>query len=204
MMGGGELTYELSQNAYIKLDLHALKHRTTAVNGLLLGRANGDDVLEIAESVPLFHSHLSLLPPLEISLILIEEYCATKGLGVVGYFHANETFDDSELGNVAKNIGDHISRYFPQAVILLLNNNKLDALPKGKDRGPVMHLYTKDAYKSWKFVGSDGGSHLTIKEPAANTVLLDYISSEKWHGLVDFEDHLEDVTKDWLNPELFK
>ena len=50
----------------------------------------------------------------------IEEYYAAKGLGVVGYFHANERFDDLELGGVAKNIGDHISRYFPQAPILLV------------------------------------------------------------------------------------
>jgi hypothetical protein len=36
----------------------------------------------------------------------------------MGYFHANERSDDVELGNVAKNIGDHIYRYFSQAVIL--------------------------------------------------------------------------------------
>lgn len=44
-----------------------------------------------------------------------------QGLSIVGYFHANERFDDVELCGVAKNIGDHISRYFPQAPILLVN-----------------------------------------------------------------------------------
>jgi len=43
-----------------------------------------------------------------------------QGLSIVGYFHANERFDDVELCGVAKNIGDHISRYFPQAPILLV------------------------------------------------------------------------------------
>lgn len=38
----------------------------------------------------------------------------------MGYFHANERSDDVELGSVAKNIGDHIYRYFPQAAILLV------------------------------------------------------------------------------------
>jgi len=38
----------------------------------------------------------------------------------VGYFHANERFDDYDVNNVAKNIGDHICRYFPQAAILLV------------------------------------------------------------------------------------
>ncbi|XP_011038845.1 PREDICTED: ER membrane protein complex subunit 8/9 homolog [Populus euphratica] len=200
---GGELRYEISQNAYIKLVLHSLKHKTSAVNGVFVG-SSCDDVVQIIDSVPLFHNHLGLLPPLEISLIMIEEYYSARGLGIVGYFHANERSDDVELGNVAKNIGDHIYRYFPQAAILLLDNKKLEALPKGKDWLPVMQLYTRDASKNWKLAGSDGGCQLTTKEPAANAVLLDYISSKKWEDVVDFDDHLDDITKDWLNPELFK
>lgn len=50
----------------------------------------------------------------------IEEYYTDKGLGIVGYFHANERFDDLELSNVAKNIGDHISKYLPVAALLLV------------------------------------------------------------------------------------
>lgn len=202
---GGELRYQIGQNAYIKLILHALKHRSSAVNGVLLGRLSGGDsspVVEIADSVPLFHSQIGLLPPLEIALIQIEEYYGAQGLSIVGYFHANERFDDSELGNVAKNIGDHIHRYFSQAGLLLLDNKKLEALSKGKDRSPVIQLYTRDSSKSWKLIG-DGSGRLTMKEPAANIVLLDYISNQKWQDIVDFDDHLDDISKDWLNPELF-
>ncbi|KAF7144424.1 hypothetical protein RHSIM_Rhsim04G0011100 [Rhododendron simsii] len=183
---GGDMRYEIGQNAYIKLVLHALNHKTSAVNGLLLGRlsANNNDVVEITES--------------------IEEFYRAQGLDIVGYFHANERFDDIELGNVARNIGDHIHRYFPQAALLLLDNKKLEAISKGKDRSPVVQLYTRDSSKSWKQVGSDGSSRLAIKEPSANIVLLDYISSQKWQDIVDFDDHLDDISKDWLNPELFK
>ncbi|KAE9456636.1 hypothetical protein C3L33_11504, partial [Rhododendron williamsianum] len=156
---GGDVRYEIGQNAYIKLVLHALNHKTSAVNGLLLGRlsANNNDVVEITEA---------------------------QGLDIVGYFHANERFDDIELGNVARNIGDHIHRYFPQAALLLLDNKKLEALSKGKDRSPVVQLYTRDSSKSWKQVGSDGSSRLAIKEPSANVVLLDYISSQKWQDIL--------------------
>ncbi|KAE8098890.1 hypothetical protein FH972_016921 [Carpinus fangiana] len=203
---GGEVRYEIAQNAYAKLVLHALKHKSSAVNAVLLGRPSSahNDVVEITDSVPLFHSHVGLLPQLEISLILIEEHYAATGVNIVGYFHSNERFDDYELSGVAKNVGDHIYRYFPQAAILLLDNKKLEALPKGKDRSPVMQLYTRDASKNWKLAGSDGGSQLTIREPSANVVLLDYISTEKWKDIVDFDDHLDDISKDWLNPELFK
>ena len=41
-------------------------------------------------------------------------------MGIVGYFHANERCDDVELGGVAKNIADHVYRYFPQAAVLLV------------------------------------------------------------------------------------
>ena len=69
---GSDFKYEISQNAYIKLVLHSLKHKTSAVNGVLIGRiSSANDVVEITEAVPLFHSHIGLLPQLEISLILV-------------------------------------------------------------------------------------------------------------------------------------
>jgi hypothetical protein len=70
---GGEVRYEISQNAYAKLVLHALKHKSSAVNAVLLGGPSSahNDVVEITDSVPLFHSHVGLLPQLEISLILV-------------------------------------------------------------------------------------------------------------------------------------
>ncbi|CAA3005133.1 ER membrane protein complex subunit 8/9 homolog [Olea europaea var. sylvestris] len=202
---GAESRYEIHQNAYIKLVLHALKHRTSAVNAALIGRSSSDgDSVEIVDSVPLFHSQIGLLPPLEISLMMVEEYYGEKGLSIVGYFHANERNDDFELASVAKNIGDHMTRYFPPAALLLLDNKKLEAVTKGKDRSPVMQLYTKDAPRSWKLAGSDGNKKLTIKEPSANIVLMDYISSDKWKDIIDFDDHLDDISKDWLNSELFQ
>lgn len=55
-----------------------------------------------------------------IDINQIEEHYGANGMGIVGYFHANERFDDAELGILAKNIGDHICRYVPQAAILLV------------------------------------------------------------------------------------
>ncbi|CAI9288711.1 unnamed protein product [Lactuca saligna] len=203
MSNGGECRYVIGQNAYIKLVLHALKNKTSAVNGVLLGRLSGD-IVEITDSVPLFHSsQIGLLPPLEIALIMIEEYYSSQGLSIVGYFHANERFDDLELGTVAKNIADHVHRYFPQAVVLLLDNKKLGSLRNKKDKSPAVQVYARDSSsssRSWKQVESD---RMTTKEPSANIVLLDFISSQKWNDIIDFDDHLDDITKDWLNSQLF-
>nr|ABD97881.1 putative CPF 0172 family protein [Salicornia bigelovii] len=197
----GELIYEIRQNAYLKLILHALKHKASAVNGVLVGRFDANKgVVEISDAVPLFHLSIGLLPALEIALMQIEEHYASQGLSLVGYFHANERSDDYDLGIVAKNIGDHLCRYFPQAGILLLDNRKLEALPKVKDRSHVMQLYSRDGSK-WKVEES---GQLVIKEPSANVMLLDYVSTQKWEDIVDFDDHLDDISKDWLNSELFK
>uniref|UniRef100_A0A7N0U2V8 MPN domain-containing protein n=1 Tax=Kalanchoe fedtschenkoi TaxID=63787 RepID=A0A7N0U2V8_KALFE len=205
-MAAGESRYELGQDAYIKLLLHTLRHPTSAVNSVLIGRLNDSNVVEIADAVPLFHTvtSISLLPSLEIALLLIEEYYANKGLSVVGYFHANERAEDVELTGAAKNIGDQIYKYLPQAVILLLDSRKLEFLTKGKDRSPILQLYTRDSSRNWKLSETDGKSRLTLKEPSANAVLLDYISTKKWEQIVDFDDHLDDISKDWLNPGLFQ
>lgn len=69
---GGESKYEISQNAYMKLLLHALKHNSASVNGVLVGRVNPkNDVIQFVDAVPLFHSNLALLPPLEIALLMV-------------------------------------------------------------------------------------------------------------------------------------
>ncbi|KAJ4972825.1 hypothetical protein NE237_005999 [Protea cynaroides] len=180
-------------------------HKTSAVNGILVGcLGKNDEAIDIVDAVPLSHSLIGLLPTLEIALTQIEEHFGAQGLSIVGYYHANERYDNFELGNAAKKIGDHICRYFAQAAVFLLDNKKLETLPKGKDRNPVFQLYIRDASKNWKQAGSDGSIRLSIKEPSANLVLMDYISSEKWRDIVDFDDHLDDISNDWLNPDLVK
>ncbi|KAG1354075.1 ER membrane protein complex subunit 8/9 [Cocos nucifera] len=194
---GAECRYEVAQAAYIKLVLHALKHCCSPVGGLLVGRLSDDDAstVQIGDAIPLTHSQIGLLPSLELALIQVEEHFGAEGLNVVGYYQANERYDDTELGNAAKKIGDHIFRYFPRAALLLLDNKRLEELLKGKGRDLAVQLYTRDSSKGWRQAGLDGSSQLTIKEPSANVLLLDYVSSEKWHDIVDFDDHLDDISK---------
>ncbi|KAG8043138.1 hypothetical protein GUJ93_ZPchr0586g11348 [Zizania palustris] len=63
-------------------------------------------------------------------------------------------------------------------------------------------LYTRDSSKSWRQAGSDGSSQLTLKEPSTNMVLADHVATKKWQQVIDFDDHLDDISKDWLNPGL--
>uniref|UniRef100_A0ACD5WSD9 Uncharacterized protein n=1 Tax=Avena sativa TaxID=4498 RepID=A0ACD5WSD9_AVESA len=205
---GVECRYELAQAAYVKLALHALKHPAAAVNGLLVGRlvdsAASPAVVSVVDAVPLSHQphHLPLLPTLELALTLVEDHFAAQGLAVVGYYHANARREDAELPAVAKRVGDHIFRYFPRAAVLLLDNEKLEKVVKGNTRDAVVQLYTRDSSKSWRQAGSDGSSQLSLKEPSTNVVLADHVTTKKWQKVVDFDDHLDDISKDWLNPSL--
>ncbi|KAH8956913.1 hypothetical protein BDL97_07G066500 [Sphagnum fallax] len=207
----GSTKYEIAQTAYVKLVLHALKHKTSAVNGVLIGRVigaaaagteagtagaassggkesgGGNVTIEILDSVPFFHSHLGILPMLELALIQVDEYFASlkSGLSIVGYYHANECFDDYELSSIARKIGDHIARYCPQAGILL--------------------LYVREAVRGWRQSGPGGvqSADLVLKEATANSILTDYISEHREQLVVDFDEHLDDISKDWLNMNLF-
>lgn len=205
---GVECRYEVAQAAYVKLALHALKHPAAAVNGLLVGRladpAASPAVVSVADAVPLSHQphHLPLLPTLELALTLVEDHFQAQGLAVVGYYHANARRDDADLPAVAKRVGDHIFRYFPRAAVLLLDNVKLEEVVKGNSRDAVVQLYTRDSSKSWRQAGSDGSSQLELKEPSTNVVLADHVTTKKWQQVVDFDDHLDDISKDWLNASL--
>jgi hypothetical protein len=210
----GSTKYEIGQTAYVKTVLHALKHPTNAVSGVLVGKVAGSAVdnanttenseesfkVEIVDAVPLFHGQHGLLPMLELALSQVEDYLSLEkeGLVIVGYYHANERFDDYELSPLARRIAEHIARYTPQAGVLLLDNRLLGALKKGTNKKPVVQLYTRDAARGWRENGD-----LTLKEATANSILADYISEKRQHALVDFDDHLADISKDWLNPDLF-
>lgn len=190
-------THELQQTAYVKLVLHALKHPMSAVNGILVGRTT-DTTVEITDCIPLFHSQLGLLPMLELALSQIDEHL-DNNQAIVGYYHANEQVDNHELSAVAKKIGDHIVRHCPQAAILLLDNRQLGALAgKSGHSSPVVQLYVRDG-SIWKM----SSSGLRLRESTANSLLRDYIKENRQLRVADFDDHLDDVSKDWLNPNLF-
>mmetsp|Transcript_41099 Transcript_41099/g.131484 ORF Transcript_41099/g.131484 Transcript_41099/m.131484 type:complete len:235 (+) Transcript_41099:1177-1881(+) len=230
------VTYQLSQAAYCKAVLHALKYPSQAVNGVLIGSGGsgqtsprGDKAVEVVDAVPLFHTRLSLAPMLEVALTQvrpqppacrpalrrpavtidvppqIDSYFAKKGLCIVGYYHGNERADDKDLGLTAKRIGDKIVGTFPDACVLLLDNHKMaSALSNGA--GLPLTLYTKEGgvNPGWKLAGENplNPSELKLKEGTPGGALVGLVEEGRQGNLSDFDDHLEDITRDWLNPSL--
>lgn len=84
--------YVLSHKAYLSLLLHAAKHPHQPVNGVLLGKSNGADTVDIVATVPLLHAWTSLSPMMEIGLDLVS---TIRTLGAVGG-------ELSSVGNVVR------------------------------------------------------------------------------------------------------
>jgi hypothetical protein len=66
-------TYRVERDALLKLLLHAAKHPSSSVNGVLLGTTSGGT--HVTDVVPLFHSSLTLADSTEIALVQV------RGLG---------------------------------------------------------------------------------------------------------------------------
>mmetsp|Transcript_15408 Transcript_15408/g.43095 ORF Transcript_15408/g.43095 Transcript_15408/m.43095 type:complete len:198 (-) Transcript_15408:183-776(-) len=191
--------YTLCRAAVIKLVLHSAKYPHCAVNGALLGTVSPtsdsqSNVVEIVDAVPLFHSYHALAPSLEAALFQVESHAKGQSLTVVGYYHANERSDDSELGAAARRIADTVNNNCPEACALLLDNSEIHSYLQ-QDGAKICELYTRD--RGWnKQLG------LKYSDAGVPDILLDFIRDSKHVDLVDFQDHLEDISKDWVNPGL--
>ncbi|XP_078167805.1 ER membrane protein complex subunit 8/9 homolog [Carex rostrata] len=61
------IRYELSQTAYIKIVLHALKHPSSAINGILIGTYSNYTTVEIVDAMPVSHSPSTFFTPFQIA-----------------------------------------------------------------------------------------------------------------------------------------
>ena len=142
----------------------------------------------------------------EVALSLVDEYCRGGGGGartettIVGYYHANERNDDVDFGGAKVKIADGIARNFHSACCLLVDNERLTEVLQSGRGGPAVRLHTQDSSKAWRLSGSQ--SSLILREPTANGILKEFLAEGRHSQVVDFEDHLADITKDWTNPHL--
>lgn len=194
MSSKGPSTVTLSPSAYGVLFLHALKHPHRTINGLLLGSADSSPggTVTCTECLPLFHSPLALAPMLEAALLLADEYCQASGKQIVGYYQANEFANDPDLGPFGKRITDKIRSRCAAAATLLIDGSSMQ--PTADDLRLV----------SYGADGKKGGAAVPVLADSETlTKLAGYIATNLHQQLVDFDAHLDDITKDWLNTALF-
>jgi len=180
----------ISPRAYSKILLHACKYPHKAINGVLLGEeTKGNESIRVLDAVPLFHQCLGLAPMLEIALTQIDTYCRNSKLQIIGYYQGNENVNDNSPDVIAYKIAEKINENSPNSLLLMIDNNKMDV----ECKEPALDLYTLQDHKwnmnGWYLIGGD----------TSLALVSELITGKTYQNLVDFDNHLDDITLDWLN-----
>lgn len=182
---------EFSTRAYCKVILHAAKYPHEAVNGILLSKVkvkdqhSSNEVLFV-DAIPLFHLALGLTPMTEVALEQIESYCNAQGLKITGYYQANEHYKNTNPNFVANRICEKISERFGQVHLAMVDNRRLSL----------------DMPSSAIVMRNRDKTSVTLESDSTCVAASCLLQNRTYRHLIDFDNHLDDVTADWRNVQL--
>ncbi|KAK6174776.1 hypothetical protein SNE40_017989 [Patella caerulea] len=185
----------LNVQAYCKVILHAAKYPHAGVCGVLLAeesKVKESKSLKFVDCVPLFHISLGLAPMLEAALLQIEGYCKTKGLVIGGYYQANPNYDDQTLNHSAKTVGRKLSDHIPEACVFMIDNRRI--FPESVSEAYKVYLFKDNNFK-------ESDKRETVEEETIQKA-SDLLRAEAYRKLIDFDNHLDDLSNDWRNVEI--
>ena len=211
---------ELNAPSASKVFSHVLKHPHSDVSGVLLTSSSPrkDDAkhhhVVVLDAIPLFHCEsIDASAMNEIALAQTHKYARSKNMSVCGMYFANGNFNNNgekeKLPDRAKGLADAIE------------NSVLEE-EEGKRRHVPIHCLLLDAGKLKSFVESSrststsstlapfrvfssaarsDGSGAELKERADIPARVVPSSLERRfdRNVADFDDHFDDVSKDWRN-----
>ncbi|XP_003392943.1 ER membrane protein complex subunit 8/9 homolog [Bombus affinis] len=191
-----------SSRAYCKIILHAAKYPHCAINGLLLGKQNSKSdsksvELHIEDVIPLFHICLHVSPMAEIALTMVDQYAIGKGLVLAGYYLANENINDLSTDKPAHKIADKIAENCGNTLLVVVDNKEITL---AMSSNPLRVSQFVDG--KWKL--KDVTDILYDKGVTHTDVLYSLLKAEEYRNLVDFDNHLDDISLDWQNCKLNK
>lgn len=202
-------TVTVEERALLKLILHSLKFPLSSCSGVVIGNISSDSI-HIDDIVPINHTFTSLPGQMELALALVEnrleEHAAKENQSsrqccIVGYYQCNERRDDVKLGPVENKIADKVGALSGVlgGIVLMLDQCALDACVCGKEQSaPVLLLVKKTGSSQWE-KSSDYALRIPCLDSSDWVVRLKKAVQDGMHSaLVDFEDHLEDIGKDFV------
>lgn len=119
-MSATSYTYTLTPLAYALPLLHAARHTSSTVLGLLLGSVAANEVV-IDDAIPLLHNYTFLSPMAEVGLSLAQEEAKRQGSKVVGVYVVHE-MEVSGLGRAGERILDGLKKGFEGAIGLMVRH----------------------------------------------------------------------------------
>ncbi|XP_063235870.1 ER membrane protein complex subunit 8/9 homolog [Bacillus rossius redtenbacheri] len=189
---------KFSARAYCKMILHAAKYPHCAVNGILLaedirnkGEAKGKEIF-ILDAIPLFHLCLHVTPMAEVALTQIDHWASSVGLHIVGYYLANEDIRDLSFERCNR-IAEKVADNFSSACMVVIDNRNLTL---NMENSALCVSQMVDG--KWK---SKDKSSISLARSCLD-VAADLVQQCAYEALADFDNHLDDVARDWRNPAL--
>ncbi|KAL4073081.1 hypothetical protein V8B97DRAFT_1869328 [Scleroderma yunnanense] len=195
------VSYSLSHIAYVKIFLHAAKHPHRPVNGVLVGKLASTGVVEIQDVIPLLHHWTSLSPMMEIGLDLARGHAESLGCSLVGYYQASERLDDTALAPVGERVAQQIRGQFSDAIAFVIDGDALGSgevalIPYLPQLGSATGAWRPHPFDPAAFTP---GSQVTLVNTESPLRAVALVKNDRLHHQFgDFDDHLEDVTIDWL------
>ncbi|KAL1518037.1 hypothetical protein ABEB36_001723 [Hypothenemus hampei] len=189
---------KFSARAFCKIILHTLKYPHCAVNGILLAKPQSSQTKEIefVDAVPLFHICINLTPMAEIALMQIDELASSMGLIIAGYYTASENLRDNSFEKCHHKIADKIASNCNPAYVVVVNNTKLS---NEVDTGAFKVAQMVDG--NFKIIDDN---LLSLSPEESYEALMVLQQRKEYNNLVDFDNHLDDISLDWMNVQLNK
>ncbi|GLG99542.1 hypothetical protein R5R35_008365 [Gryllus longicercus] len=192
---------KLSVRAYSKIILHAAKYPHCAVNGVLLAEdpkskdSKKGKGLYITDAIPLFHICLQVTPMAEIALTQIDHMASNSGLIIAGYYLANENIKDVGIERAGPRIAEKIAENYSNAYLIVVDNQHLTL---NMDSFAIVVSQYVDG--KWK---TKERSSYTVEKNALD-VVAGLLQQRAYDELVDFDNHLDNISLSWKNPHFNK
>jgi len=210
-----EVTFSLE--SFSKVVLHVTKYPHYPVNGLLIrkkkkgggGASNNDEgevgssdgggttvskKLVVQDAIPLLHLSKYTTAMMEIALAQSEQYCRRAGCEIVGYYQANESLKDSSPDFVAARISQRLAEINPNIMVVMVNNERLNS---NLECAP----FTLYQWLDGKLKPKEAKIILQPDEDGALSTVSALIQAKVYKNLVDFDNHMEDISLNyWVNP----
>ncbi|KIO20347.1 hypothetical protein M407DRAFT_245832 [Tulasnella calospora MUT 4182] len=189
-------SFTLQEKAYLKFFLHAAKHPHASVTGVFLGRRRvtegQEEIWDVVDAVPLCHHWTSLSPMGEVGLELASIHAKETESRIVGYYHASSWAQDVALPAHGHHVLQSLTREFPLAFALVFNASKLSTDSAAID--VVMIEPSKQNSRN-----TPRPEKFDLEDPETPARVRSMVRRKKLERLiVDFDDYLEDPSKDWL------
>ncbi|KAJ2374854.1 hypothetical protein IW150_002873 [Coemansia sp. RSA 2607] len=188
--------YTLSSQAYAKAVLHAAKYPWAMVHGLFLGEKNGSK-FRLTDAIPLAHNWTQLTPMFDVALQQVKQYASSKNLVVAGYYVAYENPNTTQLSAAGALFAKTILAINPEAAAFVVDAKRFMEREDGRP-ALVPFVYANEQWKEQPAAFRDAKGQFVLENNQVLTTARILVEERAEIGIFDFDDHLDDVSLDWL------